>query len=106
MTTSGLDLVDTIERAAAAHDAEGVLDGIDELPRRYHERPRDASDACLLLARSSESSVRVAMACRGVPHIYNHISEDLAVTLADELSEDVDDKVRDAMSETLKAFPR
>ena len=96
------DLVDHIEEAAWNDDAEAVLDGIDAVVELYGEFPTGVWDATALLARSRHSMVRVGMAARGVPLIYNSINPFLALQLAGWLSEDRDRIVRETMTESLQ----
>jgi hypothetical protein len=96
------ELVHQVTVAARAGDAENVLDQIDEIIDLYQEFPDTVWDACVLLTRSRESTVRIAMATRGLPKVYNEVNPFFALKLAGYLSQDSNPAVAEAMRDYLQ----
>jgi hypothetical protein len=105
VTSRAQQIVEAVETAARKQNGELVLDQLEDLFELSDEFPETAWKACARLARSPEPAVRIAMATRGVPEVYNRISPHGAEQLTRWLLEDANPEVADAMRASLANLP-
>jgi hypothetical protein len=98
-------MLDQIEEAAHEGQAERVLDGIDDVIALYQEFPDSAWDALVMLTRSRETTVRIAMAARGIPSVYNKVNPYFALNLANWLLDDRNETVASTMRDVIAQLP-